>query len=127
MGAAKIIPSTHSGARELAMKFGATPVFDPNAEGRPRPEDQGHLQGPDERKLAGGRDDTRNRGAIGANIGPDFVIEAVGYDRAKPKVEAGPDPTGILPLQQMWQSSGHGARCARAASDFLRRRRSRFP
>ncbi len=44
------------------------------------------------------------------HIGPDFVIEAVGCDRAVPKLEAGPDPTGVLPLKQVWQvcpTGGH--------------------
>ena len=43
-------------------------------------------------------------------MGPDFVIEAVGGDAFPPKAEAGPDPTGILPLQQAWQmvsAAGH--------------------
>ena len=59
--------------------------------------------------FGGGRDFRGGTAAGGLGVarmrpyGPDFVIEAVGYDRAKPKVEAGPDPTGIQPLQQMWQ------------------------
>jgi len=35
--------------------------------------------------------------------GADFVIEAVGLDHVKPKLESGPDPTGILPMQQGYQ------------------------
>jgi S-(hydroxymethyl)glutathione dehydrogenase/alcohol dehydrogenase len=106
MGAAKIILVEPIRARrELALKLGATHVFDPNVEGQglvPKIKD---LCKDTTRKLAGGRDDTRNRAQLAAAIGPDFVIEAVGYDRATPKVEAGPDPTGILPLQQMWQAA----------------------
>jgi threonine dehydrogenase-like Zn-dependent dehydrogenase len=106
MGAAKIILVEPIRARrELALKLGATHVFDPNVEGQglvPKIKD---LCKDTTRKLAGGRDDTRNRAQLAAAIGPDFVIEAVGYDRAMPKVEAGPDPTGILPLQQMWQAA----------------------
>ena len=106
MGANKIILIEPIRARrELALKLGATHVFDPNAEGAglvPKIKD---LCKDTNRKLAGGRDDTRNRAQLAAAIGPDFVIEAVGYDRAKPKVEAGPDPTGIQPLQQMWQAA----------------------
>lgn len=91
--------------RDLALKLGATHVFDPNAEGAnlvPKIKD---LCKGTNRKLSGGRDDTRNRAQLAAAVGPDYVIEAVGYDRAKPKVEAGPDPTGIQPLQQMWQAA----------------------
>jgi S-(hydroxymethyl)glutathione dehydrogenase/alcohol dehydrogenase len=106
MGAAKIILVEPIRARrELALKLGATHVFDPNAEGAglvPKIKD---LCKDTNRKLAGGRDDTRNRAQLAAPVGPDFVIEAVGYDRAVPKVEAGPDPTGIQPLQQMWQAA----------------------
>jgi S-(hydroxymethyl)glutathione dehydrogenase/alcohol dehydrogenase len=106
MGANRIILVEPIRARrELALKLGATHVLDPNAEGAglvPKIKD---LCKDTNRKLAGGRDDTRNRAQLAAAIGPDFVIEAVGYDRAKPKVEAGPDPTGIQPLQQMWQAA----------------------
>jgi S-(hydroxymethyl)glutathione dehydrogenase/alcohol dehydrogenase len=110
MGAAKIILVEPIRARrELGLKVGATTVFDPNAEGNnlvPKVKDL--CKGPTNRRYAGGRDDLRNRAQIAANIGPDFIIEAVGYDRAKPKVEAGPDPEGILPLQQVWQSCPTG-------------------
>ena len=37
------------------------------------------------------------------NTLPDFVLEAAGGDLFPPKVEVGPDPTGILVLQQAWQ------------------------
>jgi Zn-dependent alcohol dehydrogenase len=36
------------------------------------------------------------------------VVEAVGADRAKPKFEAGPDPTGILPIQQAYMMCAPG-------------------
>lgn len=93
--------------RDLALTIGATLALDPNAEGANLVAKVKDLcKGPSDRKFAGGRDWTPN----GNNIGPDFVIEAVGGDAFPPKAEAGPDPTGILPLQQAWQmcsSAGH--------------------
>jgi len=104
MGAAKIVLVEPIRARrEMGLKVGATHAFDPNAEGDnlvPKIKD---LCAGTDRFFAGGQNHLANRGGIAANIGPDFIIEAVGYDRAKPKVEAGPDPTGILQLQQLWQ------------------------
>jgi S-(hydroxymethyl)glutathione dehydrogenase/alcohol dehydrogenase len=115
MGAGRIILVEPIRARrELALTMGATHVFDPNVEGADLVPKIKDLCKETNRKLAGGRDDTRNRAQLAAAIGPDFVIEAVGYDRAKPTVEAGPDPTGILPLQQVWQAaptSGHICTC----------------
>jgi S-(hydroxymethyl)glutathione dehydrogenase/alcohol dehydrogenase len=112
MGAAQIIVVEPVRVRrELALRVGATHVFDPNTEGANLvPKIKDLCKGPTDRKLAGGRDYTANAAHIAANIGPDFIIEAVGYDRARPRVEAGPDPTGILPLQQVWQlcpTGGH--------------------
>jgi len=93
--------------RDLALKLGATVVFDPNAEGANLVAKVKDLcKWPSDRKFAGGRDWT----PANNNIGPDFVIEAVGGDRFPPKAEVGPDPTGVLPLQQAWQmcsSAGH--------------------
>jgi S-(hydroxymethyl)glutathione dehydrogenase/alcohol dehydrogenase len=95
--------------RELGLKVGATVALDPNVEGANLvPKIKDLCKGPTNRKFAGGRDWTANAARIAANIGPDFIIEAVGYDRAKPKLEAGPDPTGILPLQQVWQTCPTG-------------------
>lgn len=115
MGASTIIlVEPIKARRDLAMKLGATHVFDPNVEGNdlvPRVKD---LCKGTTRVLSGGRNDTRNRAQLAAAVGPDFVIEAVGYDRAKPKLEAGPDPTGIQPLQQVWQvtpTAGHLCTC----------------
>jgi S-(hydroxymethyl)glutathione dehydrogenase/alcohol dehydrogenase len=104
MGAAQVIlVEPIRTRRELAMKIGATTTFDPNAEGDHLvPKIRNMCAGTD-RFFAGGGSHLANQAGIAANIGPDFIIEAVGYDRAKPKVEAGPDPTGILPLQQVWQ------------------------
>jgi S-(hydroxymethyl)glutathione dehydrogenase/alcohol dehydrogenase len=110
MGAAKIILVEPIRARrELGLKVGATTAFDPNAEGiNLVPKVKDLCKGPTNRNFSGGRDDTRNRANIAGNVGPDLVIEAVGYDRAKPKLEAGPDPTGVLQLQQIWQTCPTG-------------------
>lgn len=112
MGASQIILVEPIRARrELGLRVGATAALDPNAEGKDlvwKIKDM--CKGPTDRKFAGGRDWNLNSARIGANIGPDLVVEAVGYDRAKPKLEAGPDPTGILPLEQVWQvcpTGGH--------------------
>ena len=43
-----------------------------------------------------------------AASGADFVIEAVGADAVAPKLEAGPDPTGILPLRQAYEMTAPG-------------------
>jgi S-(hydroxymethyl)glutathione dehydrogenase / alcohol dehydrogenase len=115
MGAAQIIGiDPVKTRRDLAMKVGATAVLDPNVDRswalvtRIR----NMCKGPTDRYFAGGRYAAANRAGIAANIGPDYVIEAVGFDRFKPKVEAGPDPTGIEPLQQMYQTvPGGGHYC----------------
>jgi len=101
--------------RDLALQVGATDVLDPNelrswalvAKIRDM------CKGTD-RIYAGGSYQAANRAGIAANIGPDYVIEAVGYDRFKPRVEAGPDPTGIEPMEQVWQTvptGGHVCTC----------------
>jgi S-(hydroxymethyl)glutathione dehydrogenase / alcohol dehydrogenase len=78
--------------RELAMKLGATITLDPNAEGADLVHKINSLCA----------DPRRDKVAGGGKTGPDFVIEAVGGDTFRPKVEVGPDPTGVLPLQQAW-------------------------
>lgn len=94
--------------RELALKLGATIALDPNVEGNnlvARVKDL--CKPPTSRFFAGGG---YSPGAGAGPMGPDFVIEAVGGDAFPPKAEAGPDPTGILPLQQAWQmvsAAGH--------------------
>jgi S-(hydroxymethyl)glutathione dehydrogenase / alcohol dehydrogenase len=78
--------------REAALKLGATIALDPNAEGDNLVRKiQDLCRGKTGRHLAGG-----------GNVGPDFVIEAVGGDLFPPKTEVGPDPTGIKSLQQAW-------------------------
>ena len=117
MGAAQVIGVDPVKARrDLAMKLGATAVLDPNVD-----RDwalvtkiKSMCAGPTNNIYAGGRYNAANRAGIAANIGPDLVIEAVGYDRFKPKVEAGPDPTGVQVLQQVWQTvptGGHLCTC----------------
>jgi S-(hydroxymethyl)glutathione dehydrogenase/alcohol dehydrogenase len=78
--------------REAALKLGATIALDPNVEGDDLVRKiQDLCRGKTGRHLAGG-----------GNVGPDFVIEAVGGDLFPPKTEVGPDPTGIKSLQQAW-------------------------
>lgn len=79
--------------RALALKLGATAVVDPNVE---KDNLVAKLQAMCTSKNA-------RRFAGGGNVGPDHVIEAVGGDRMPPKTERGPDPTGVLPLQQGWE------------------------
>ncbi|HLG53901.1 MAG TPA: zinc-binding dehydrogenase [Vicinamibacterales bacterium] len=91
--------------RDVAMKVGATHVLDPNVEGDRLVEKVRELsKGPNNRLWAGGRD---SGGLLGGS-GADFVLEAVGADQARPKVEAGPDPTGILPLRQAYEMCAPG-------------------
>jgi len=84
--------------RDLAKKVGATTVLDPNAMNindlmaKIRELCTPKLT----RSFAGARGPNRNA------YGPDFVLEAVGGDLFPPKVPAGPDPTGVQPLQLAW-------------------------
>ena len=91
--------------RELAMKVGATHLLDPNVEGDKLVERVRELsRGPNNRLWAGGRDS----GGLLGGAGADFVLEAAGADQAPPKVEVGPDPTGILPLRQAYEMCAPG-------------------
>jgi S-(hydroxymethyl)glutathione dehydrogenase/alcohol dehydrogenase len=91
--------------REVALKVGATHVLDPNVEGDKLVEKVRQLSsGPNNRLWAGGRDS----GGLLGGAGADFVVEAVGADRAKPKLEAGPDPTGIVPMRQAYEMCAPG-------------------
>ena len=91
--------------REVAMKVGATHTLDPNVEGDRLVERVRELaKGPNNRLWAGGRDS----GGLLGGAGADFVLEAVGADQAPPKVEAGPDPTGIVPLRQAYEMCAPG-------------------
>jgi S-(hydroxymethyl)glutathione dehydrogenase/alcohol dehydrogenase len=91
--------------REVAMRVGATHTLDPNVEGDKLVERVRELsKGPNNRLWAGGRDS----GGLLGGAGADFVLEAAGADQAVPKVEAGPDPTGILPLRQAYEMCAPG-------------------
>jgi S-(hydroxymethyl)glutathione dehydrogenase/alcohol dehydrogenase len=91
--------------REVAMKVGATQVLDPNVEGDRLVERVRALaSGPNNRLWAGGRD----AGGLLGGAGADFVVEAAGADAVTPKLEAGPDPTGILPLRQAYEMTAAG-------------------
>ena len=105
-GASRIIAVDPIRARrELALKIGATHVLDPNVEGDRLVEKVRELsKGPNDRLWFGGRD---SGGLLGGG-GPDFVLEAVGADAVAPKLEAGPDPTGILPLRQAYEMCAPG-------------------
>ena len=91
--------------RDLALKVGATHVFDPNVEGDRIIERVRSLSaGPTSRAWSGGRDSGGRRSGAGA----DLVVEAAGAEFVRPKLEAGPDPTGILPMQQAYQMANAG-------------------
>ncbi|HLN28410.1 MAG TPA: hypothetical protein VK395_11775, partial [Gemmataceae bacterium] len=88
-----------------ALKIGAHIALDPNAEKDKLVDKVRDLsKGPTDRLWAGGRDPGGRRPGSGA----DFVVEAAGMDQAKPKLEAGPDPTGILPMQQAYEMTAPG-------------------
>lgn len=93
--------------RELALELGASIALDPNVEGDNLVTRVRELcSGPVDRRFAGGRNPSTASNAVG----PGFVIEAVGGDVVTPAVEQGPDPTGILSLQQAWDmcsAAGH--------------------
>lgn len=95
--------------REIAMKVGGTIAIDPNVEGKGLiAKIQALCKGVTDRRFAGGRISTGARLAV--PDGADFTINAVGSDWFPPKVEIGPDPTAILPLQQCFdftRAGGH--------------------
>ena len=106
MGANQVIAIEPIKARrDLALEVGATTALDPNAEADNLLEKIRELcKGASDRRFSGAR------AGAGNNRGPDFIVEAVGGDRVKPRVEQGPDPTGIGALQQAWQlcpAGGH--------------------
>ena len=91
--------------REMAMKLGATHLLDPNAEGNNLVARVRELtRFPTDRFWSGGR----TSGGLLGGAGADFVIEAVGADAVPPKLEAGPDPTGILPMRQAYEMTAPG-------------------
>ena len=95
--------------REIAMKVGGTVALDPNAEGSGLIARIHSLcKGITDRRFAGGR--ISGGGRLAVPDGADFTINAVGSDWFPPKVEAGPDPSAILPLQQCFdftRAGGH--------------------
>jgi len=102
---------------ELATKFGATTVLDPNVEGDKLVDKVTDLcKGEIGTMFSGGRDWQSGASAGGFGVarmrpfGPDFVIEAVGANRFPPKAGSGPDATGLKALQQaymMTAGTGH--------------------
>jgi S-(hydroxymethyl)glutathione dehydrogenase/alcohol dehydrogenase len=100
-GASKIIAIDPIRARrDVALKVGATDVLDPNVEKDNLIQRVRQLTTwPTDRLWSGGRNPSGRRPGAGA----DFVVEAAGADQIRPKLEAGPDPTGIQPMQQAYQ------------------------
>jgi S-(hydroxymethyl)glutathione dehydrogenase/alcohol dehydrogenase len=91
--------------RELALKVGATHALDPNVEGNNLVQRVRALTTwPTDRLWAGGRNPAGRRPGAGADV----VIEAAGADQVPPKLEAGPDPTGVLAVQQAYQMCALG-------------------
>lgn len=89
--------------RDLAVKFGATTVLDPNEEG------DGLIEKIQSLCIAGTTD--RFAGGHpyrGHSWGPDYAISTVGLDWIPPKAEAGPDSTGVLPAQQAFSVARAG-------------------
>jgi S-(hydroxymethyl)glutathione dehydrogenase/alcohol dehydrogenase len=91
--------------RDVALRVGATHVLDPNVERDNLVQRVRQLTlWPTDRLWSGGRNPDGRRPGAGA----DFVVEAAGAEQVRPKVEAGPDPTGILPMQQAYQMCALG-------------------
>jgi S-(hydroxymethyl)glutathione dehydrogenase/alcohol dehydrogenase len=91
--------------REVALTVGATHALDPNAEGDGLVDKVRSLTTwPTDRLWAGGR----NPGGRRPGSGADVVIEAAGLDAVPPRVERGPDPTGVLAMQQAYRMTALG-------------------
>jgi S-(hydroxymethyl)glutathione dehydrogenase/alcohol dehydrogenase len=91
--------------RDVALKVGATEAIDPNVERDNLVQRVRELtRWPTDRLWSGGRNPAGRRPGAGA----DFVVEAAGAEQVRPKAEAGPDPTGILPMQQAYQMCALG-------------------
>jgi S-(hydroxymethyl)glutathione dehydrogenase/alcohol dehydrogenase len=105
-GASKIIAiDPIRSRREVALRVGATDALDPNVEGQNLIARVRELTTwPSDRLWSGGRNPAGRRPGAGA----DFVVEAAGAEQVRPKLEAGPDPTGILPMQQAYQMCALG-------------------
>jgi S-(hydroxymethyl)glutathione dehydrogenase/alcohol dehydrogenase len=99
--------------REIAMKVGATMTLDPNQynerNGQALVEKIYDLcKGPTDRRFAGGKTWSAADNVVAMPRGTDVVIEAVGNDQFPPKAEAGPDPTGVLPINQGYRMTRGG-------------------
>ena len=105
-GASKIIAIDPIRARrDVALRVGATDALDPNAEKDNLIQRVRELTTwPTDRLWSGGRNPAGRRPGVGA----DFVVEAAGAEQVHPKLEAGPDPTGIQPMQQAYQMCAFG-------------------
>ena len=105
-GASTIIAIDPIGVRrELALRVGATHALDPNVERDSLPLKVRELTTwPTDRLWSGGRNPAGRRPGAGA----DFVIEAAGADQFPPKLEAGPDPSGIQAVQYAYQMCSLG-------------------
>jgi S-(hydroxymethyl)glutathione dehydrogenase/alcohol dehydrogenase len=90
--------------RDIALKVGATHVIDPNAEKNVVERVRALSAGPTNRAWSGGRDSGGRRSGAGADV----VVEAAGAQFVAPKLEAGPDPTGMLPMRQAYEMCATG-------------------
>src|SRR5262245_52349516 len=91
--------------REVALKVGATHALDPNVEGNNLVQRVREMTTwPSDRLWSGGRNPAGRRPGAGA----DFVVEAAGAEHVRPKLEAGTDPTGVVPVQQAYQMCALG-------------------
>jgi S-(hydroxymethyl)glutathione dehydrogenase/alcohol dehydrogenase len=91
--------------REAALAVGATHVLDPNVEGDGVVEKVRSLTTwPTDRLWAGGR----NAGGRRPGSGADLVVEAAGLEAVVPRVERGPDATGVQAMQQAYRMTSLG-------------------
>jgi len=91
--------------REAALKVGATHVLDPNAEGDGLIDRVRSLTTwPTDRLWAGGR----NPGGRRPGSGADVVVEAAGLEAVVPRLERGPEPTGVLAVQLAYRMTALG-------------------
>jgi S-(hydroxymethyl)glutathione dehydrogenase/alcohol dehydrogenase len=93
--------------REIATALGATTTLDPNAEGDGLVERLRELTATHtDQRFSGGA--SPRAGFAAGGRGADFTICTVGRDNSPPAVERGPDPTGLLPMQQAWNCTRVG-------------------
>jgi S-(hydroxymethyl)glutathione dehydrogenase / alcohol dehydrogenase len=89
--------------RELALELGATAVVDPVAEGDGLVDALRAMCEPATSRRASGGHTLR-----GTALGADYSISTVGAELYPPAVEASPDPTGVLPMQQAYATARSG-------------------